>query len=75
MSSIFVSYAQNGEDVVLARAFRDRREGTYVDVGAGHPVEDSVTYAFYLAGWRGVNIEPNIDLHQQLELARPEDVT
>ena len=35
----FVSYAQNQEDVVLARALRpDDRGGFWVDVGAGDPV-------------------------------------
>ncbi len=53
-----VSYAQNGEDVVLARVFGDRRAGFYVDVGAGHPVVDSVTKHFYDLGWRGINVEP-----------------
>ena len=43
----FVSYAQNQEDVVLARALRpDDRAGFWVDVGAGDPVWDSVTAAF-----------------------------
>ena len=43
----FVSYAQNREDVVLARALRaDDRRGFWVDVGAGDPVLDSVTAAF-----------------------------
>ena len=43
----FVSYAQNQEDVVLARALRpDDSEGFWVDVGAGDPVLDSVTAAF-----------------------------
>jgi hypothetical protein len=53
----FVSYAQNQEDVVLARALRpDDREGFWVDVGAGDPVLDSVTASFAERGWRGVNI-------------------
>ena len=38
-----ISYAQNFEDVLLARAFRNRDRGFYIDVGAWHPVFDSVT--------------------------------
>jgi FkbM family methyltransferase len=68
-----ISYAQNGEDVVLARAFGDQDEGTYVDVGAAHPIDDSVTYGLYLRGWRGVNIEPNPELFEELEHVRPDD--
>lgn len=55
----FTSYAQNFEDVILWRVLRDVQNGFYVDVGANHPVEDSVTFAFYLRGWTGINIEPS----------------
>lgn len=53
-----ISYAQNSEDVVLRNAFFDQPTGFYVDVGAGDPVEDSVTKHFYDLGWHGINIEP-----------------
>ena len=32
-----ISYAQNGEDILLNRAFR-KKNGFYIDVGAGKPV-------------------------------------
>jgi FkbM family methyltransferase len=71
----FVSYAQNGEDVVLARALRpDDHEGFYVDIGAGHPTVDSVTAAFSQRGWRGINVEPLVEEHAMLTAARPRDV-
>ena len=41
----FVSYAQNYEDVMLARALRGVEQGFYIDVGAQDPVDDSVTKA------------------------------
>jgi FkbM family methyltransferase len=70
----FVSYAQNQEDVVLARALRpDDRRGFWVDVGAGDPVLDSVTAAFAERGWRGVNVEPLPREYQRLCAARPAD--
>lgn len=52
-----ISYAQNFEDVMLARAFPGS-EGFYVDVGANDPDIDSVTRAFYERGWHGINVEP-----------------
>ncbi|EIE97091.1 FkbM family methyltransferase [Saccharomonospora glauca] len=70
-----ISYAQNAEDVVLARLFRTQSEGRYVDVGAGDPVEDSVTKHFYEKGWSGINIEPVPELADRLRKARPRDVT
>lgn len=53
-----VSYADNWEDVVLDRVFPRAQPGFYVDVGAGDPIEGSVTKHFYDLGWRGVNVEP-----------------
>ena len=68
-----VSYAQNFEDVLLRRVFRDVTNGFYVDVGAFDPVVSSVTKHFYDLGWRGINLEPGT-IFERLEEARPEDV-
>ncbi len=51
------SYAQEGEDLVLARIFGEQPHGIYVDVGAHHPRRFSNTYLLYRRGWRGVNID------------------
>lgn len=70
----FISYAQNGEDVILWRALRHINSGFYIDVGAWDPRLDSVTLAFYERGWRGINIEPNNEKYGMLVEARPTDV-
>ena len=69
-----VSYAQNGEDVLLARLFPSGLHGFYIDVGAHHPVNGSVTKHFYDQGWRGINVEPAADPLAELVQARPRDV-
>ena len=69
-----ISYAQNFEDVMLARVFGGRTDGFYVDVGAGDPVELSVTKWFYDLGWNGINIEPNPVFHQKLMAERARDI-
>jgi FkbM family methyltransferase len=69
-----VSFAQNGEDVVLARAFGEH-VGFYVDVGASDPVVDSVTKHFYDHGWSGINVEPASLVVGDLRDARPRDLT
>lgn len=69
-----ISYAQNFEDVLLWRAFKDVRGGAYVDVGACDPTEGSVTRWFYDQGWAGVNIEPIPELHARLERDRRRDI-
>ena len=68
-----VSYAQNFEDVMLARCFPGP-QGFYVDVGANDPDIDSVTRAFYERGWSGINIEPLAANFTQLRKRRPRDV-
>ena len=69
-----ISYAQNHEDVVLARLLTADR-GTWVDVGAGHPVYESVTKHFSLRGWHGLNIEPLAHESGLLAADRPADTT
>ena len=54
-----LSYAQRFEDFHLWRCFDGQPTGFYVDIGGGHPVYDNVSFAFYLAGWRGIVAEPN----------------
>lgn len=68
-----VSYAQNFEDVMLWRALGHVVGGLYVDIGAQHPLVDSVSMAFHEAGWRGVHVEPVPAYAQLLREARPGD--
>ena len=41
-----VSFAQNYEDIVLKRVLEGVVGGFYIDVGANHPIIDSVTKYF-----------------------------
>src|SRR5258707_14806959 len=59
MAGPTVSYAQRFEDLYLMRCFAAGSEGFYIDIGAGHPVYDNVSFAFYLKGWHGITVEPN----------------
>lgn len=70
----FITYAQNREDVILDAFFSDIRQGFYVDIGANHPVSDSVTKHFYDKGWRGIDIEPIDSMYSLLKEDRPEDI-
>lgn len=72
-----ISYAQNGEDVVLDRALAGivgAAGGFYVDVGASSPDAASVTRHFYDNGWRGINVEPRRQAWAELCRRRPEDL-
>ena len=68
-----LSYAQNLEDHHLALAFAGQATGTYVDVGAGHPVADNVTQWFYERGWSGLVVEPQAALADLYPRLRPRD--
>jgi FkbM family methyltransferase len=69
-----ISYAQNFEDVLLARAFRGKTDGFYIDIGAMDDLLDSVTRHFYDLGWQGINIEPVDACYRKLVAGRPRDI-
>ena len=70
----FISFAQNGEDVILNRALAGVESGRYIDVGANDPTVLSVTRSFYDRGWSGVAIEPNPTFAAQFRAERPRDI-
>src|SRR3954462_3282364 len=71
---MFISYAQNFEDVMLHRALMGVVNGFYIDVGASDPVLDSVTKAFYELGWTGITIEPEPEVSRKLCEDRKRDI-
>ncbi len=68
------SFAQEGEDLILARIFRGQRDGIYVDVGAHHPRRFSNTELLYRSGWRGVNIDAAPGSMEPFRRLRPRDI-
>jgi FkbM family methyltransferase len=68
-----ITYAQNFEDVMIARLFSADYCGFYVDIGAAHPEYLSVTCHFYKQGWSGINVEPSMRFYPLLCEARPKD--
>ena len=69
-----ISYGYNFEDVYIQRLFPGKQDGFYIDVGAAHPTEGSVTRHFYNLGWHGINIEPQDGYFQALQAERPRDL-
>lgn len=78
-SALAYSYSQEGEDLVLkdlmikAGINPEKIVGSFVDVGAHHPLRFSNTNLFYEWGWRGINFEPNPGAIALFEEARPQD--
>ena len=54
--SFFKSYGATGEDVLLNKIFKNKK-GFYIDVGALHPINGSLTHNLYKKGWRGLNFD------------------
>lgn len=69
-----LSYSQNLEDYHLSIAFAGQATGTYIDIGAGHPIADNVSFWFYERGWRGVVVEPQSKLAALYPRLRPRDI-
>lgn len=76
MPEMQLSYAQFGEDLIMAHLFSqlDIKHPTYLDIGANEPRYISNTYYFYQKGCRGVLIEPNPFLYKKLKAMRPGDI-
>lgn len=72
------SYSQAGEDTILAYIFFalgiKNEEITYLDLGANHAKELSNTYYFYENGAKGVLVEANPKLIQELSFYRHKDI-
>ena len=69
-----LSYSQNLEDYHLSLAFAGQATGTYIDVGAGHPIADNVSFWFYERGWQGIVVEPQPELVALYARLRPRDL-
>ena len=70
----FISYSQFNEDLILFCIFYDVKKGFYIDVGANDPNHISVTKAFYLKGWHGINLESLPDKYKILSRERKRDL-
>lgn len=69
-----ISYAQEGEDIIVKRILNAVKQGFYVDIGAHHPFRFSNTYLFYKNGWTGINIDPIPGTKVQFDKYRPNDI-
>lgn len=69
----FNARGQFSEDLKLWERLSHVENGRYIDVGANHPTDSTVTYAFYEQGWQGITVEP-IPLYSEAHVReRPRD--
>lgn len=68
-----VSFSKSGDDIQLRQLIKNKKPGTYVDIGCWDPTKSSNSYFFYLRGWRGICIDPNPELAERYKKIRPSD--
>jgi FkbM family methyltransferase len=69
------TYSQYNEDIIINLVFSNKsKKGFYVDVGANDPVLLNNTRRLYENGWTGINIEPNYNLFNKLQVNRKKDI-
>jgi len=67
-------FGEFGEDIFINRFFKNFKKGSYVDIGAYHPIKGSLTYLLYKKGWSGVNVDLSKVSVDLFKLARPNDI-
>jgi len=70
------TYSQAGEDSVIKFLFNGKGidKPSYLDIGTSNPIDDNNTYLFYKKGSKGVCVEANSVLIDNIKEKRPLDV-
>ena len=68
------SYDGYEVDLTIAKYFKEKNNGFYVDVGAYHPTKINNTYLLYKRNWRGINIDISDFSIDLFKFWRPEDL-
>ncbi len=75
-----ISFAQQGEDLVLNRIFFRMLKmpldykGFYLDIGAYHPEKDSISRFLYDIEWRGICVDISENTINLFRKERPRDI-
>lgn len=57
------NYSQAGQDVFVLMCLNGKRDGTFLDLGCGHPIQINNTYLLESEfGWYGLSVDSNYDL-------------
>ncbi len=70
----FFHSSQFGEDKKIIKLFKEKKNGTYLDLGCFHPIRQNNTYLFHKLGWKGINIDLNPVSIELFNIARPNDI-
>ena len=59
---------------MLHRVLGDLATGHYLEIGAGHPTNGSISRPFYDRGWSGITVESMVNLVEAHRFERPRDI-
>lgn len=68
------SFSQSWEDTIIDKLLANKKNGFYVDIGAYDPHRFSNTKKFYMQGWNGINIEPDVINFEKFVKERKRDI-
>ena len=67
------SYSISNVDLILDRIFSKIKNGVYIDIGCNHPIKYNNTYLLHKKGWKGINIDLDIESIKEFKKYRPQD--
>ena len=67
------SYSISNVDLILDRIFSKIKNGVYIDIGCNHPIKYNNTYLLHKKGWKGINIDLDIESIKEFNKFRPQD--
>ena len=67
-------FGEFGEDVLINRIFKNKKNGKYIDVGCYHPYKGSLTAKLYNKNWNGINIDLSKTSVDLFNIVRKRDI-
>lgn len=64
------NYSKHFQDMFVLSVLNGKKNGTYLEVGSGHPTIHNNTYLLEQLGWKGVSIDNNKALSYEFSLER-----
>ena len=62
-----------GLDLIINAIFKNKKKGTYIDIGCHHPLINNNTYILHKRGWSGINIDLDFSSIEMFNYFRPND--
>ena len=68
-------FGQKCEDILVNLIFKNKKNGTFLDIGAHDGIRFSNSYGFSLLGWKGICVEAHPDYYNICNNNRKNNLT